>query len=78
VNRVPGAESATANLTGRAEPMLFVDFFVFLILRGTSELVFPFFWFEYLERTHKCFIDRHHSAGIIKFAAIVWRGENGY
>lgn len=31
----------------------------------------------YLETTHQSFIDAHHTAGVVEFSAIVWRGEQG-
>lgn len=35
-------------------------------------------WFEDLEGAHERLVHRHHSAGVVKLAAIVWRREQGH
>jgi hypothetical protein len=37
-----------------------------------------FSWLKNLETAHQSIINAHHSAGIIEFTAIVWRGEKSY
>merc|ERR1719474_8195 len=32
---------------------------------------------QYLERTHECFVDRHHAPGIVELPAVVGRREEG-
>lgn len=33
--------------------------------------------FEYLERTHQCFINTHHGTSIVKFTTVIWSREYG-
>lgn len=43
----------------------------------TLVLIFSFFLarFQDLEGAHECFVDRHHTASVVEFSAIIWRGE---
>jgi len=48
-------------------------------LRSVNSLVlilgFLLAGFQNLKRAHEGFVDRHHSASVVKFSAVIWRGE---